>query len=164
MEKIKEDIKAFKNRCEDYLFNVGLNDLRVYGRLIGMRAATKLKKADLIKEIIGVLCGEIAPSPTKRGAPVKNAHIDPKLVEEIERLGGQYLYIDKVEEIKEEGRAVEEKESSDRRKNTMLTIKDSNGKIISFCGSILNFQIRLGGSIELMKGETYTISVEEADK
>ena len=46
----------------------------------------------------------------------------------------------------------------------MLTIKDSNGKIISFCGSVLNFQIRLGGSIELMKGETYTISVEEADK
>ena len=44
MEKIKEDINAFKNACADCLLKAGLNDLRSYGRLIGMRAATKLKK------------------------------------------------------------------------------------------------------------------------
>ena len=44
MEKIKEDINAFKNACVDCLLKAGLNDLRSYGRLIGMREATKLKK------------------------------------------------------------------------------------------------------------------------
>lgn len=45
MEKIKENINAFKNSCADCLLKAGLNDLRGYGRSIGMRAATKLKKS-----------------------------------------------------------------------------------------------------------------------
>ena len=101
MEKIKEDINAFKNACADCLLKAGLNDLRSYGRLIGMRAATKLKKTDLIKEIIGVICGEITPNPTKRGAPVKNAHVEPKLIEDIECLKREYLSANDYEEVKQ---------------------------------------------------------------
>lgn len=161
MEKMKEDINAFKNTCADCLLKAGLNDLRGYGRLIGMRAATKLKKTDLIKEIIGVICGEIAPNPTKRGAPVKNTLIDPKLIEEIERLKREYLSANHYEEVEQ---AAESDAPKSELKEKRIVIKDTTGKSVSFCGKALNFQIVIGGSIELIKVETYTIHLEEFDK
>lgn len=161
MEKIKENINAFKNSCADCLLKAGLNDLRGYGRSIGMRAATKLKKADLIKEIVGVLCGEIVPSPTKRGAPVKSCYVDPRLIEEIERLKREYLCANHYEEMKQ---VAESDAPKSELKEKRIVIKDTTGKSVSFRGKALNFQIMIGGSIELVQGETYTICVEEFDK
>ena len=148
MEKIKEDINAFKNACADCLLKAGLNDLRSYGRLIGMRAATKLKKTDLIKEIIGVICGEITPNPTKRGAPVKNAHVEPKLIEDIECLKREYLSANDYEEVKQ---ASESDATKSQLKEKRIVIKDTTGKSVSFCGKALNFQILIGGSYRIDK-------------
>ena len=108
-----------------------------------------------------MICGEITPNPTKRGAPVKNAHVEPKLIEDIECLKREYLSANDYEEVKQ---ASESDATKSQLKEKRIVIKDTTGKSVSFCGKALNFQILIGGAIELIKGETYTIHLEEFDK
>ncbi len=76
----KEDVVKFQKACRQYLFTLGIGDLRNYGREIGVSRPTAKKKEDLIEEIILVLSGELAPiSVSKQGAPVKNDRVDDRI-------------------------------------------------------------------------------------
>ncbi len=68
MEKQKKT--EFEEACKAYLFPLSITDLRVYGRYLGLPAPTKLKKAELICEIIQVLCGEKTAVRTNKGAHI----------------------------------------------------------------------------------------------
>ena len=82
----------FFNNCKICLLKQSLNDLRVYGRGIGVRQPTIKKKQELIEDIIGVLSGAIVPiEVSKRGAPVKNTSINREFLVEIERIKLTYL-------------------------------------------------------------------------
>ena len=85
------NVAEFKLACGEELKKWSVDALRTYGRNIGMRCPTKLTKVELIKQIIGVLCGEIVQVQTKQGAPVKNHYIDEKSVERIELIKRKYL-------------------------------------------------------------------------
>lgn len=77
----------FKEECGAYLSTVSLNNLRAYGREVGVAQPTKKNKDALIDEIIQVLVGEIAPCKISRlGAPVKNGNIDPSVVARMEEI------------------------------------------------------------------------------
>ena len=83
----KENKKEqFKERCTQYLYTRGLNELRVYGRFINLPKPTYLKKAELIREIVSVLCGEQIPQRTKRGAPIKNDYLNQDIILKIEEI------------------------------------------------------------------------------
>lgn len=88
----QKNVSDFKRLCAKYLEVKNINILRRYGRYLSLKAPTKSKKAELIQEIMGVLCGEIVQYRTKRGAPVKNDYVDPTMIKEIERLKKQYLF------------------------------------------------------------------------
>ena len=83
----------FKIACKEFLSGLGIQMLRSYAREVGVFNPTKGKnKEDLIELIIGILMGEITPQePSKRGAPIKNAFVDPKVHTGIEALKKQYL-------------------------------------------------------------------------
>ncbi len=87
----EKNILGFKKACEAYLSTVSLVALRSYGRSLQLKAPTKLRKDMLIKEIIGVLCGEIIPQRNKKGAPAKNSYVDEKLIETISEFKKEYL-------------------------------------------------------------------------
>ena len=84
MEKQKK--KEFEEACEAYLFPLSIIDLRAYGRYLGLPAPTKLKKEELICEIIQVLCGEKTVARTNKGAPIKNNHYEDKIPLEINKI------------------------------------------------------------------------------
>lgn len=86
-----QNTTEFKNACEKYLNSIGLAALRAYGRSINLKEPTKKNKPDLIAEIVAVLCGELIPQRTKRGAPVKNDYVDPQLLTDIKELQRRYL-------------------------------------------------------------------------
>ena len=85
-------IKQFKSACKNYLLGQSIGTLRAYGRIIGVAKSTEKKKEELIGEIIAVLLGEKTPiQQSRRGAPIKNDYIDPKVFDEIEELKKKYL-------------------------------------------------------------------------
>lgn len=85
-------VKRFTKNCKEFLIKQGLNDLRAYGRGIGVDKPTTLKKQELIENIIGVLSGAIIPIEiSKRGAPVKNDSVKPEFLVGIERIKIAYL-------------------------------------------------------------------------
>lgn len=92
---------------------------------------------------------------------MKSCYVDPRLIEEIERLKREYLCANHYEEMK---KVAESDAPKSELKEKRIVIKDTTGKSVSFRGKALNFQIMIGGSIELVQGETYTICVEEFDK
>lgn len=83
-------MQEFKNACREYLYGLGLDSLRAYGRWLQMKAPTKLKKGELIEEILRLLCGEITSQRNLRGAPIKSRDVDQNTVEEIEKLKFAY--------------------------------------------------------------------------
>lgn len=85
------NVLEFKYACTGVLNGWGMNALRAYGRFIGVRSPTKLKKSELIEQLIGVLCGEIVQKKTKRGAPVKNDFVAQENIDEINALKKKYL-------------------------------------------------------------------------
>lgn len=87
-----ENVKKFKIECEKFLLGCSITDLRAYGRYLQFRNPTTYNKPELVQVIISVLCGEIESQRNKRGAPIKNAHVDPKIIETIERLKAKYFY------------------------------------------------------------------------
>lgn len=97
----EKNVPEFKRACEEQLSAVSITMLRSYGRSLQLKAPTKLRKDLLIKEIIGVLCGEIVPQRNKKGAPAKNSYVAEKLIEKISELKKEYL----LEDVKAEGKA-----------------------------------------------------------
>ena len=79
------EMQRYKNACREYLTIVGLTDMQVYGRELGLRRPTAMRKADLIEEILKALCGEEIEGRNQRGAPIKNFS-SGKIGENIERL------------------------------------------------------------------------------
>ena len=156
-----KDKELFKSACVKCFGKVSLHELRVYGRSIGMRAATKLAKDDLIKEIAGILCGEISPCPTTRGAPAKSYCADPIFVQVVESLKKTYGFSNMIEEV---GICMKNGVSKSQEREKRIVIKATTGKSVSFCGGDLKFEILIGGTMRLKQGETYTISLEEFDK
>ena len=81
----------FKIACENYFLTLSLNALRAYGRALKLQNPTEKKKIDLIKELVGVLCGEIVPRRKTTGAPAKNDYVEPKIFQAVAQLKKQYL-------------------------------------------------------------------------
>lgn len=82
----------FEEKSKQYLLSVSLNNLRAYGRELGVSKPTKKSKDELISSIVAVLVGDLqAQAISRRGAPVKNDHVDPKVVERMEALKREYL-------------------------------------------------------------------------
>lgn len=78
----------FREQCKEYLKGLSLMDLRGYGRFLNLTAPTKLKKSELIFEIIEILSGKKVSARTKKGAPIKNDYFKveiPFKIEEIRR-------------------------------------------------------------------------------
>ena len=82
----------FRLECRNYFHTVDLGTLRCYGRLLKLQSPTAKKKADLIEDILDVLCGKSTPYRNKRGAPVKNNFFDEKLLEKVAQLQKDYLF------------------------------------------------------------------------
>ncbi|MBQ7879611.1 MAG: hypothetical protein IJ317_03075 [Clostridia bacterium] len=83
----KEILEKFEEECRVSLSPYGIDQLRAYGRSIGVDKPTKKKRRELIDEIIGVLSGRLTPiERSLRGAPVKSDFVDPKIPEEIEKI------------------------------------------------------------------------------
>ena len=133
------NVAEFKLACGEELKKWSVDALRTYGRNIGMRCPTKLTKVELIKQIIGVLCGEIVQVQTKQGAPVKNHYIDEKSVERIELIKRKYLKEE--EPLVAEPIVINESEIPPKEKPSTATVvlRDGDGrKILSF-----SFEIKL---------------------
>ena len=134
------NVAEFKLACGEELKKWSVDALRTYGRNIGMRCPTKLTKVELIKQIIGVLCGEIVQVQTKQGAPVKNHYIDEKSVERIELIKRKYLK-EEEEPLVAEPIVINESEIPPKEKPSTATVvlRDGDGrKILSF-----SFEIKL---------------------
>ena len=87
----EQEILAYRYACSTFLSGCSLQNLRAYARKIGVDHPTEKKKKPLIDEIVQVLSGERVPLPqSNRGAPVKNDNVDPRILEEIERLQEKY--------------------------------------------------------------------------
>lgn len=114
----EKDVLTFKRDCREYLSTLGHSDLRVYGRSIGVYNPTKVLKDELIERIIAVFCGEIEPTSTTRGAPVKNKHLDPSIPETIEDLRFTYSEEEIAERVPD--RIVELDEEERRLLNVFL--------------------------------------------
>lgn len=92
MTPIEVAKREFKRACEGYLFTQSLDNLRSYGREIGVYSPTSRSKGDLILEIIAILSGEKEPiERSKKGAPVLNHYVDPKFSEKILQLKKEYF-------------------------------------------------------------------------
>lgn len=76
----------------DTLQTLSLEPLRSYGRSLWLEAPTKLRKGVLITEILKVLCEERFPKRNKKGAPVKNQHIDEQIIKTLSRLKDRYFF------------------------------------------------------------------------
>ena len=85
------NVKKFKEEATAHLEQFGLAGLHAYGRKVGLRAATRLKKKEVILETIAVLCGEQKPDRTVQGAPRKNEFIPPELIAGMDELIRVYL-------------------------------------------------------------------------
>ena len=90
----EQRIEDFKQTLRERLSFWHLNALGAYGRYLQLRAPTKLKKKDLIEAIVETICGERMESRNNRGAPVKAAYLDPKLVLEIENLIEKFSFVE----------------------------------------------------------------------
>ena len=88
----EKSIKDFEYVCRDYLMGLSLDQLRSFGRFVGVRKPTTKKKLEIVSEAIGIFIGRIPPVPvSKRGAPVKNGFVDPKVIEKVDNLRAIYL-------------------------------------------------------------------------
>ena len=84
------DKSLFRKVCADYLNALSLTDLHAYGRYLQITSPTKTRKAELIDEIISVLCGESKPTRNNRGAPVKQAVIRQDVINDIAKICERY--------------------------------------------------------------------------
>ncbi len=83
----------FRHACTAYLRKIGLADLRVYGRALGLPTPTKSLKPDLIADIINVHCGllQVPAQRSSAGRPVNNHSFDPNIVKTINAFKVEYI-------------------------------------------------------------------------
>ena len=139
------DVEKFKEEAFLFLKQFGIRGLQSYGRKVGLRVSTKLKKKEAILETIAVLCGEQKPDFTNRGAPRKNEYIPPELIAGMEKLISLYLYGEALAENCEPTpilTPVEEK-AGDKKPYYTITVKKENGETVMSLGTSLDFQIIL---------------------
>lgn len=92
----EKNLEVFKIECAKVLNSNSLNALRAYARRLNFRNPADVGKVQIIPLIVAALAGEITPEGrNNRGAPVKNDHVPPDLIEKIEELKRRYLYEDK---------------------------------------------------------------------
>ena len=89
------DLKSIAERYSDYFSTLSLSDLRTFGRIQGVHAATQLKKEILIDEIIKILTGKTAPTLPKSdakpvGAPPKSSVVNPEIIPKLEEIRKQF--------------------------------------------------------------------------
>ena len=87
----ENNTSKFKIACKNYFSTLRLSTLSCYGRFLQLKAPTAMKKDDLIESIIGVLCGEISPNRTCRGAPIKGNYVDQSIIATVSHFQKQYL-------------------------------------------------------------------------
>ena len=87
----KKSFETISDLYRDYLSTISLSDLRTFGRVQGVQAATQRKKEDLIEEIINVLTGKVTPALPKSdarpvGAPPKSSTINPEILPALDEI------------------------------------------------------------------------------
>ncbi|MBO5240495.1 MAG: hypothetical protein J6B56_03625 [Clostridia bacterium] len=101
-----------------------LYDLRSYGRWLNLSEPTKLKKGDLLPLIVGVLAGEITPvGRNNRGAPVKNKHVNPEIIQAVEEVNKRYS-TEETEKYEDFSQRFEETQMRNGR--SVLTFESNN--------------------------------------
>ncbi|MBO5412028.1 MAG: hypothetical protein J6A38_02955 [Clostridia bacterium] len=132
-------IEEFKAKAFTYLSGLSLDDLRRVGREVGVHRPTDVKKPDLIPKIVAIVSGEAAPiERTKRGAPIKNKHVRPEIMEEIHRLQELYLDLDEEQPAPEEEVGESDVEIwhhlfKNRPKDKMITVHSPDFDKIETC-------------------------------
>lgn len=84
-------MEDFKIACKEYLNTLSVENLRRYGRYVGLQRPTDMNKQALIDEIIATLCQEKTPSRNSRGAPIKNSGVLESIPLKIEQLSKELL-------------------------------------------------------------------------
>ena len=83
------------------LYEINIHDLRILARKIGVKAPTKLKKKELIDEILKIESGKKQPcAPSNRGRPLKKC-VENRAIEKEEPLV-ESNPMDAIKEIKKE--------------------------------------------------------------
>ena len=109
-------INRFKLACVEYLETQTIQTLRAYGRFLQMRDCTSIKKGELIRGIVEILCGERVAVRSNRGAPSKRNFVEPSVIQTIEDLKEKYF--------SETGAPIEEISIEDERKNDCCQLKE----------------------------------------
>lgn len=111
-------LSNLKAAYTEYLSTLSIGSLRTVGREKGVSKTTLKKKNELIEKIIGVLTGEIPPvERTKRGAPVKDGYVDPKIFDKLDEIKFTYL-----------AELPEDSEENDLLGNNVLTVQDPDAE------------------------------------
>ena len=138
------NVEKFKEEANVHLKKFAFGELRTYGRKVGLRAATTLKKKEVILQTLAVLCGEQKPDPTKRGAPRKNEYIPPDLIAGMDELIRVYLHGEPPISTSTPTPVVqEEKKDVEEKAYYTITVRKENGEEVMSLGTSLNFQILL---------------------
>ena len=153
----ESDIEQFRLNATLYLETYTLDQLRAYGRNMGFRASTKLKKDKLITEIIAEHCKERPPDKkSRRGQPAKNNFFPLEIVEDINKLKIKYfnaldLSVSEncgennvnAPSLLEDCSGKIEKEKIVPKPYYTITIRKSKGEDITSISTNLDFQIVL---------------------
>ena len=90
-------LEELKQAYTEYLSTLSIGSLRSVGRHVGVNQSTLKKKGALVKDIVGILIGNVPPAAkTNRGAPVKDAYIDPKIFSKLDEI--KFLYLSGITE------------------------------------------------------------------
>lgn len=90
-------LEELKQAYTEYLSTLSIGSLRSVGRHVGVNQSTLKKKGALVKDIVEILIGNVPPAAkTNRGAPVKDAYIDPKIFSKLD--GIKFLYLSGITE------------------------------------------------------------------
>ena len=90
-------LEELKQAYTEYLSTLRIGSLRSVGRHVGVNQSTLKKKGALVKDIVEILIGNVPPAAkTNRGAPVKDAYIDPKIFSKLDEI--KFLYLSGITE------------------------------------------------------------------
>ena len=90
-------LDELKQAYTEYLSTLSIGSLRSVGRHVGVNQSTLKKKGALVKDIVEILIGNVPPAAkTNRGAPVKDAYIDPKIFSKLDEI--KFLYLSGISE------------------------------------------------------------------
>ncbi len=115
MKYTAERVERFKTESSTFLQTISVKELQAYGRMLQLREPTKMRKKELIEDIIKVHCGELLPEErSKQGAPIRNGLINPLIVEKMREYREKILDAKEceLEIIKEPKREIIEKKKT----------------------------------------------------